>query len=58
MTRANFIARRLLQTLPLLAAIMLMVLMLLHVIPGDPARAIGGIGATEEAVEKSAKNWA
>jgi len=52
MTRANFIARRLLQTIPLLAAIMLMVLMLLHVIPGDPARAIGGIGATEEAVEK------
>jgi len=52
MSRARFIARRLLQTVPLLAAIMLMVLLLLHVVPGDPARAIGGITATEETVQK------
>jgi peptide/nickel transport system permease protein len=31
---------------------MFMVLMLLHAVPGDPARAIGGISASEETVEK------
>lgn len=52
MSRSGFIAKRLLQTIPLLAGIMFMVLMLLHAVPGDPARAIGGISASEETVEK------
>ena len=52
MSRSGFIAKRLLQTFPLLAGIMFMVLMLLHAVPGDPARAIGGISASEETVEK------
>ena len=52
MTRAGFVARRLAQTIPLLAVIMLFVLLLLHVVPGDPARAIGGITASEETVQQ------
>jgi len=52
MSHAGFIAKRLLQTIPLMAAIMFLVLLLLHVIPGDPARAIGGLNASEEAVQK------
>jgi peptide/nickel transport system permease protein len=51
-SRSGFIAKRLLQTIPLLAGIMFMVLMLLHAVPGDPARAIGGITASEETVQK------
>jgi peptide/nickel transport system permease protein len=35
-----------------MAAIMFLVLLLLHVIPGDPARAIGGLNASEETVQK------
>jgi peptide/nickel transport system permease protein len=52
MDRGRFIFRRLLQTIPLLAGIMLLVLLLLHVVPGDPARAIGGISASEEQVDQ------
>ena len=52
MDRGHFILRRLLQTIPLLAGIMLLVLLLLHVVPGDPARAIGGIAASEEQVDQ------
>ena len=52
MDRGRFIFRRLLQTIPLLAGIMLLVLLLLHVVPGDPARAIGGISASEEKVDQ------
>ncbi len=52
MDRGRFIIRRLLQTIPLLAGIMLLVLLLLHVVPGDPARAIGGISASEEQVDQ------
>ncbi|MBZ0130188.1 MAG: ABC transporter permease [Rhodobacteraceae bacterium] len=52
MSRAGYIAKRLLQTVPLMAGILLMVLLLLHAIPGDPARAIGGINASEETVQK------
>jgi len=52
MTHSGFIAKRLLQTIPLMAAIMFLVTLLLHVIPGDPARAIGGLNASEETVQK------
>jgi peptide/nickel transport system permease protein len=52
MSRLRYILKRLLQTIPLLAGILLMVMLLLHMVPGDPARAIGGITASEETVEK------
>lgn len=52
MSRARYILGRLLQTIPLIAGILLMVMLLLHVVPGDPARAIGGITASEETVEQ------
>ena len=52
MSHAGFITKRLLQTIPLMAAIMFLVLLLLHVIPGDPARAIAGLNASEETVQK------
>lgn len=50
--RLRYILKRLLQTVPLLAAILLMVMLLLHVVPGDPARAIGGMTASKETVEQ------
>lgn len=50
MTRFSYMIKRLLQTIPLIAGIMLMVMLLLHFVPGDPARAIGGITASEETV--------
>ena len=52
MSHAGFITKRLLQTIQLMAAIMFLVLLLLHVIPGDPARAIAGLNASEETVQK------
>jgi peptide/nickel transport system permease protein len=52
MSHTGFIAKRLLQTIPLMAAIMFLVLLLLHVIPGDPARAIAGLNASEDTVQK------
>ena len=55
MSKSRYILVRLLQTIPLLAGILLLVMLLLHVVPGDPARAIGGITASEETVEQIRK---
>ncbi|GGH40004.1 peptide/nickel transport system permease protein [Cribrihabitans marinus] len=52
MTRSRYILKRLLQTIPLIAGIMVLVMLLLHVVPGDPARAIGGMAASDETVEQ------
>lgn len=50
MGRYRFLARRLLQLIPLLLGIVLLVFLLLKVTPGDPARLILGARATPEQI--------
>ncbi len=47
MGRFGFVAKRLLQTVPLLFGIMLVVFLLLQITPGDPARQVAGLRASE-----------
>ncbi|MGO4572612.1 ABC transporter permease [Microvirga sp. 2TAF3] len=52
----TFLARRLTQLLPVLVGVSLIVFLMIHLIPGDPAVLIAGIDATEQdvaAVRKS-----
>lgn len=56
MNRFRFVIRRLLQTIPLLIGITILVFALLHITPGDPARAVAGFKAPPEAVEKVRKD--
>jgi len=44
----GYLARRLLQLIPILLGVSLLVFMLLHFIPGDPARLFAGLEASEE----------
>jgi peptide/nickel transport system permease protein len=50
--RFGFVAKRLLQTVPLLLGIVLGVFLLLQVTPGDPARQIVGLRASPEELEQ------
>ena len=47
----TYILRRILATIPVLLVVALIVFSLLHFAPGDPARIVSGIRATEEHVE-------
>ena len=47
----GFILRRLLQAIPVLFGVSVLVFMMLHLIPGDPAELIAGHQATAEDVE-------
>ncbi|MEA2498860.1 MAG: peptide/nickel transport system permease protein [Actinomycetota bacterium] len=51
MRRFRFVLGRLLQTVPVLFVVLLLVFALLHLAPGDPARTLAGLKATEESVE-------
>jgi peptide/nickel transport system permease protein len=53
MGRFGFVARRLLQTIPMLFGIVLVVFMVLQVTPGDPARQIVGLRATEAELDEA-----
>jgi peptide/nickel transport system permease protein len=46
--RAVFVGRRLLLTLPLLWAMSVLIFLVLHLVPGDPAEAVLGIRATPQ----------
>ncbi len=48
----RYIFRRLLFTLPALLGVTLVVFLLVHLIPGDPARLVAGLLATNEEVER------
>jgi peptide/nickel transport system permease protein len=50
MGRYGFVGRRLLHTVPMLLGIVLVVFMLLHITPGDPARNVAGLRASQEEV--------
>jgi peptide/nickel transport system permease protein len=47
-----YVLRRLLMLVPVLFGVSLAVFMLLHLTPGDPARMVAGMNATEEQVEE------
>lgn len=49
---ARYIARRLLQTIPVLIGVSILVLLFVHLIPGDPAVAMLGERASAENVER------
>lgn len=48
---AQYAARRLLLLIPILVGVSLVVFLLIHLIPGDPARVLAGEGATEEDIQ-------
>lgn len=52
MGRFGFVIRRLLQTVPMLFGIVLVVFLVLQITPGDPARQIVGLRATEAELEE------
>ena len=47
----NYALRRILQTIPVLLAATFIIFLMLHLVPGDPATAIGGQGATAEELQ-------
>lgn len=53
MGRFGFVLRRLLQTIPMLFGIVLVVFMVLQITPGDPARQIVGLRASEAELEEA-----
>ena len=46
----RYVARRLLETIPLMIIISIVVFMFIHLIPGDPARTLAGVEATPEEI--------
>jgi peptide/nickel transport system permease protein len=52
MGRFGFVLGRLVQMVPVLFLVLFMVFALLHVAPGDPARTLAGIKASEESVQQ------
>ena len=52
MTRWNYVLMRILQIIPTFFVIMFLVFMMVRLLPGDPASAILGDRATEEAVAR------
>jgi ABC-type dipeptide/oligopeptide/nickel transport system permease component len=57
LTYARFLARRLLQAIPVIFGVTLVVFLLIHLVPGDPARTALGTHATPEAIERLHHQW-
>lgn len=53
MGRLAFIGRRLAMAVPTAILVLLLVFLLLHLAPGDPARTVAGLRATEESVQET-----
>jgi len=54
---ARYLARRLLQLIPVLIGITVVVFLLLHLVPGDPARTLLGVRATPARVAALDREW-
>ena len=52
MSLVKYVAKRLLQAIPTLIGVVLFMFILIRMLPGDPARLIAGIEATEEDVQR------
>jgi peptide/nickel transport system permease protein len=57
MSRARFIRRRLLQSIPVVFGVTLVVFLLIHLVPGDPARTALGAQASDSAVADLRHEW-
>jgi peptide/nickel transport system permease protein len=57
MERMTFVTQRLLQLVPVVMGVTIIVFFMVHLIPGDPARAILGIHATPRAVAILHREW-
>src|SRR4051812_11290904 len=57
MDRLSYVGRRLLQLIPVGLGCTLVVFFMVHLIPGDPARTMLGIRATQENVDRLHKEW-
>lgn len=57
MPYARFLARRLLQAVPVVVGVTIVVFFLIHLVPGDPARTALGVRATPGAVEALHAKW-
>jgi peptide/nickel transport system permease protein len=53
----SFVARRLLQLVPVAVGVTIIVFFMIHLIPGDPARTILGIHATPKAIAELHREW-
>jgi peptide/nickel transport system permease protein len=53
----SFVARRLLQLVPVAVGVTIIVFFMIHLIPGDPARTILGIHATPKAIAELHQEW-
>jgi peptide/nickel transport system permease protein len=57
MGRSGYVLRRLLGTVPVLFALSVLVFLMIHLVPGDPARTVLGPRAPEEAVVNLRHLW-
>lgn len=57
MQYARFLARRLLQAIPVVIGVTIVVFFLIHLVPGDPARTALGLHASPKAVEALREKW-
>jgi peptide/nickel transport system permease protein len=57
MVYARFLARRLLQAIPVVIGVTIVVFLLIHLVPGDPARTALGNHATPKAIEQLHHQW-
>jgi peptide/nickel transport system permease protein len=57
MSRTRWLVRRLAQAAVVALGVVLIVFLLIHLVPGDPARAVLGIAASPEAIAKLHREW-
>jgi peptide/nickel transport system permease protein len=57
MAYARFLVRRLLQAIPVVIGVTIIVFLLIHLVPGDPARTALGAHATPKAIEELQHRW-
>lgn len=57
MDRLSYTGRRLLQMIPVAVGATIIVFFMVHLIPGDPARTMLGVHATDQAVAQLHKEW-
>jgi peptide/nickel transport system permease protein len=57
LTYARFLVKRLLQAIPVVIGVTLVVFLLIHLVPGDPARTALGTHATPKAIERLHHEW-
>jgi peptide/nickel transport system permease protein len=57
LTYVRFLVKRLLQAIPVVLGVTLVVFLLIHLVPGDPARTALGNHATPQAIERLHHEW-